>query len=74
MKAFLAASVVIVTLIVNLVSIGIMRYLSVTQSQYIGMPTEIAVDCIVGVFTVTAAAIIIAEVFPPDNTTPKRVY
>ena len=74
MKAFLAASVVIITLIVNLISIAAMRYLSVTQSQYVGHTTEIVVDLIVGVFTITAAAIIIAEVFPPNNTTPKRVY
>lgn len=73
MKAFLAVLVLMTAMVVNLISIGAMRYLSVTYAQYVTFPTEIVVDLTVGVFTTIAVAVVIAEIYPDDKN-QKRVY
>ena len=73
MKAFLAVLALMTAMIVNLVSIGVMRYLSVTYDQYVTFPTEVVVDLTVGVFTTIAVAVVIAEIYK-EKKNQKRVY
>lgn len=72
MKCFVAVATILITILINLVSIGVMRYLAVKQTLYVSITVELVVGCIVFCGTAIAAGIVIGCLFPQDNTTTRK--
>lgn len=67
MKCFVAVVTVLATTIINLFSIGVMRYLAVTQPLYVSVTVELVVGLIVFCGTAVAAGIVLGCLFPEDK-------
>lgn len=67
MKCFLAVVTIMATTLINLISIGVMRYLAVAQPLYVCITVELVVGVVVFFGTAIAASIVLGCLFPQNK-------